>query len=289
MNTIYATPAGAVAVQRRYQELLTRWPVPNVHLSVPTSQGDTLVVASGPAGAPPLVLLHGSGATTAMWLGDVAAWARDFRVYTLDIPGEPGLSAPSRPALASDAYARWLGEVLDALRVDRASIVGTSLGGWIAVDFATRHPGRVERLALICPSGIGRQKVGTLLLALLLLPFGRRGREITMRLVLGPAANTLGDMGDYVLLIHQHFHPRREKIPRFTDEALARLTMPVLAVVGGKDALLDSADTKRHLEPNALHATVERLPDVGHLLPRQTDRILTFLNPSLTSRARLDG
>jgi pimeloyl-ACP methyl ester carboxylesterase len=284
MNTIYASPAGAAAVQRRYRELLARWPVPNVHLSVPTSQGDTLVVASGPVGAPPLVLLHGSGATTAMWLGDVAAWARDFRVYALDIPGEPGLSTPSRPALASDGYARWLGEVLDALGVDRASIVGTSLGGWIAADFATRHPDRVQRLALITPSGIGRQKVGMLLLALLLLLFGHRGREITMRLVLGPAANALGDMGDYVLLIHQHFRPRREKIPRFTDKALTRLTMPVLAVVGGKDALLDSTGTKRRLEHNAPHATVELLPDAGHLLPRQTDRILTFLN-SCTSRS----
>jgi pimeloyl-ACP methyl ester carboxylesterase len=195
-------------------------------------------------------------------------------------PASRGLARRPRPALTSDAYARWLGEVLDALSVDRASIVGTSLGGWLAVDFATRHPDRVERLALITPSGTGRQKVGTLLLALLLLPFGRRGREITMRLVLGPAANTLGDMGDYVLLIHRHFRPRREKIPRFTDEALARLTMPVLAVVGGKDALLDSAGTKRRLERNAPHATVKLLPDAGHLLPRQTDRILTFLNPS---------
>jgi pimeloyl-ACP methyl ester carboxylesterase len=76
--------------------------------------------------------------------------------------GEPGLSAPSRPRLASDAYALWLDDVLHELGVARASLVGVSLGGWLALDYATRRPERVERLALLCPGGVGKQRASFL-------------------------------------------------------------------------------------------------------------------------------
>lgn len=62
--------------------------------------------------------------------------------------------------------------MLDALGIARAAFVGTSLGGWLALDYATRRPERVDRLALLCPGGVGRQKRGWLFRALLLRPSG---------------------------------------------------------------------------------------------------------------------
>jgi pimeloyl-ACP methyl ester carboxylesterase len=70
----------------------------------------------------------------------VTAFARCFRVYCIDMIGEPGLSAPVRPALASDAHAVWLDDVLNHLAVTRVSILGASLGGWLALDYTIRHP-----------------------------------------------------------------------------------------------------------------------------------------------------
>ncbi len=281
MTAIYATPDGGHAVRRRYREILRLWPVPCEQLTVPTREGDTFVVACGPADAPPLLLLHGSAANTAMWMGDVAHWARDFRVYAVDLPGEPGLSAPSRPPLASEAHALWLDDVLRALAVPRVSIVGVSLGGWLALDYAIRRPGAVDRLALLGPSGIGRQKWGVLVAALLLMPFGRWGLRTTMRLVAGgplPAgAPHAREFADFLMLIHTHFRPRREQLPIFGDDALGGLRMPVLAIVGGGDRLLDSHGTRRRLERAVPHATVRLLPDAGHVLFGQSAAILGFL------------
>ena len=59
----------------------------------------------------------------------------------------------------SDAHALWLDDVMRALSLDRASIVGVSLGGWLALDYATRRPERVESFVLICAAGLGRQKM----------------------------------------------------------------------------------------------------------------------------------
>jgi pimeloyl-ACP methyl ester carboxylesterase len=275
-DTIYRTPNGAAVLEDHYRQLLAGWPVPHTEHRIATSLGDTFVVACGPTDAPPVVLLHGSGANSAIWRQDAATWSTTMRVYAVDLPGEPGLSTPARPRLDSDAYVEWLTEVLDGLGVDRVSLVGVSLGGWLATRVAIRRPERIDRLVLLSPSGIGRQKSGTLLVALALLPFGRRGRELAMRKVLGGQVSGTA-AGEYVLLIHEHFRPRTERVPVFTDTELARLGAPTLVVVGRDDALLNSMETKRRLEQHAPHATVELVPHAGHLLPAQTDRVRAFL------------
>jgi pimeloyl-ACP methyl ester carboxylesterase len=284
MTGIYRTVAGARAVEQRYRQILDGWPVPHERLTVPTREGDTFVVAWGPPDGPPVLALQGSGANAAMWLRQAPTWAGHLRVYAVDVIGEPGLSAPSRPPLGGGAYAAWLDDVLRGLGLDRVALVGVSLGGWLALDYATRRPGRVTRLALLNPGGVGRRKVGVLLAAVLLLPFGRWGRRRMLRLALGSEARrgTDSELAGFVQLIFRHFRPRRE-VPVFDDDALRRLTMPVLAVVGGRDAMLDGPATARRLAAVVPHATVRLLADAGHLLPDQAGPVLDFLDSARPS------
>ncbi|MFJ6602384.1 alpha/beta fold hydrolase [Streptomyces lydicus] len=277
MSAIYKSEAGARELRRRYREGLDAWPVPAEHLRVPTREGETFVVVSGPEDAPPVVLLHGAGANTTMWQDDITTWARHFRTYALDLVGEPGLSAPSRPPLASDAPARWLDDVLDALGIARAAFVGTSLGGWLALDYATRRPERVDRLALLCPGGVGRQKMGWLFRALLLRPLGAWGVRRSAGTVAGLDRPEHRAVLDQLVLTFAQFKPRTERLPVFPDGVLRRLAMPVQVTVGGRDALFDSADTARRLARCVPHATVHVLPEAGHALLGQTDAVLTFL------------
>ena len=274
---IFRTEAGRRAVLQRYQEMLSRWPVPAECLRVCTRQGETFVLGSGPRDAPPLTLLHGSGSNTAMWMGDVTLWAEHFRVYAVDIIGEPGFSAPTRPPLESDAYALWLDDVLRELGVQRTPVVGASLGGWMALDYAIRRTERVERLVLLCPGGIGRQKVGFLLKVLLYRPFGEWGLRRSIEAVAGVDAQQTPEIAEYIALNFKHFLPRRDRLPVFPDAALRRLRMPTLAIVGGRDAMFDSADTCERLKRNAPQANVILLPDVAHSITGQAEPILHFL------------
>jgi pimeloyl-ACP methyl ester carboxylesterase len=279
--SIYRTAAGAHAVERRYRELIDGWPVPAEEHVVPTRAGETFVIASGPADAPPVLALPGSGGNTIMWRQQVAVWSEYLRVYAVDVIGEPGLSAPARPPLASGAHADWLDDVLAGLGISEVSLAGVSQGGWLALDYAIRRPQRVTRLAVLAPGGVGRRKVGVLLAAILLRPFGAAGRRRTLRWALGPGARRptpdTSALADFTLLIFTHFKPRMESIPVFTDDQLRGLTMPVLAVVGSRDALVDSAGTARRLTATVPHATVRVLPDAGHYLPDQTADVLEFL------------
>ena len=83
-----------------------------------------------------------------------------------------------------------------------------------------------------------------------------------------------------MLVTFKYFKPRIQAQPTFQDEVLRRLTMPLLAIVGGRDAMLDSRQTKRRLEAAVPHATVRLLPRVGHRLPDQSDVIAEFLRDS---------
>jgi pimeloyl-ACP methyl ester carboxylesterase len=282
MRAIYKSTEGGRLVRERYKAFLAHWPVtPNQQVRVPTSQGETFVVISGPEDAPALLLLHGGAANSAMWMGEVRAFARFFRVYCIDMIGEPGLSAPARPPLASDAHAVWLDDVLNGLAVAKASIVGISLGGWLALDYTIRRPARVERAAVLCPGGIGRQKVGIVFATLLSRMFGGWGKRKLVERVLGRAPAdpppTLKAFLDFVALIHKHFRTRVVKLPVFPDSSLRNLKTPLLAIVGARDVLLDSAQTKRRLERLVRGAQVVYLPEAGHLIAGQTATVLKFL------------
>ncbi|MDH2430588.1 alpha/beta fold hydrolase [Sphaerisporangium sp. TRM90804] len=277
MSAIYKTEAGGREVRERYVQALRAWPVPGEHRRVPTREGETFVVACGPEHAPPLLLLHGSGTNAAMWIGDVASWAGHFRVYAVDMIGEPGLSAPSRPPLDGEAYAHWLDDVLEGLGVARASVVGASLGGWLALDYAIRRPSRVSCLALLCPGGVGRQKYGWVVRALLLKPFGLRGARRTIRKVAGLDMPGAERFLEGMAVTFGRFRPRTERLPVFSDAALRGLSMPVLVIAGERDAMLDSGETARRLADAVPHAKVRLLPGVGHSVLGQTEVVLAHL------------
>jgi pimeloyl-ACP methyl ester carboxylesterase len=99
---------------------------------------------SGPA----VVLIHGGQLDRRMWDGQFDTLARAHRVIRYDVRGF-GRSPPG-PGADFRSY-EDLGALLDSLGVARTSIVGLSLGGRIAVDFALAHPARVERLVLLAP------------------------------------------------------------------------------------------------------------------------------------------
>ncbi|EKS9797070.1 alpha/beta fold hydrolase [Burkholderia cepacia] len=280
MSAIFRSPRHARAIRAAYEAALSHWPAGHRRITVQTRHGTTHVIACGPAHAPPVVLIHGAQTTAASWQHYAGEWSKHFRLYAIDVIGEAGPSAPSRPPFASDAYAQWLDDVLDGLGVSCAAFVGISLGARTALDFALRRPTRVTRLALLCPSGIGRQKP-FLWWALPLLLLGDVGRARVRRRVLGrlPPASTPAERDTFALMraVDRGFRPRLEAVPVFGDGALRTLATPVLAIVGGRDVMLDSRETHDRLTRLVPHAQVLFLPDQYHFIRGQRDTVLAFL------------
>lgn len=286
-DVVYKSPAAAAAIEAQYRQVLAQWPVPSTERFVPTRQGSTFVLASGPDDAPPVLLLHGSQANAAAWMPDVPLWAKRFRLFAVDMIGEPGLSARVQPELVGEAHALWLDDVLAGLGLTQVAMVGTSLGGWLALDYASWRPGAVSALALVCPAGIGRQK-NFLLKALPLLLLGPWGAYRMREMIFGPAPATtpaeLKPFAELMEAIGRAVRPRTLDIPRLSDDQLGQLQLPLLAIVGGRDALLDSRDTRRRLQQFVPQAEIAFIDDGYHYLPGQAPRIMDFLERSLLVR-----
>ena len=278
--SLYKSPHAARSIREGYAALLREWPVPYRHHHIPTSQGDTFAVECGSEDGPPLLLIHGSVSNAAAWMGDVPLWAPHFHIYAVDVIGEAGFSAPCRPPLKSDAYARWLDDVMDGLGLEAASLAGISLGGWLALDFAIRRPSRVSNLVVIVPGGVGPQR-NILYWAVPLSLLGRWGRSRVHHLLLGPppaeTTDTIRRFSELWEAISQQFRPRYDKLPIFSDAQLTGLPMPVMAVVAGKDVMLAPGPMRRRLEAHVPDLEMHYLPDARHYPGSQAERVLEFL------------
>jgi pimeloyl-ACP methyl ester carboxylesterase len=96
----------------------------------------------------PLVLIHGVGMNASIWTPQIEALRNDFDVVAYDMLGHGGSSRPSADVKLLD-YADQLRSVLDALRLDRAHVVGHSMGALVALEFALAHSARVGSVAAL--------------------------------------------------------------------------------------------------------------------------------------------
>ena len=118
---------------------------------IETSAG-TLSISEAGSGGPPVLLIHGLGATKVSFLPTLAALAPSRRAIALDLPGFGDSTKPIRAAYDAPYFASAAIALLDALEFDRVDVVGNSMGGRVALELGLRYPERVRRLGLLAPS-----------------------------------------------------------------------------------------------------------------------------------------
>jgi pimeloyl-ACP methyl ester carboxylesterase len=168
------------------------------HLTVHGHRRAFVSAGSGPA----LVLLHGIGASSATWSGLIPMLAERFHVIAPDLLGHGDSDAP-RADYSVAAYACGVRDLLALLGVERATVVGHSLGGAIAAQLTYQYPELVERLVLEAAGGVARELHPALrlaalpgaeqLLPLLSNPVGRRMTRLALRVLRGNGLTTDAD------------------------------------------------------------------------------------------------
>jgi pimeloyl-ACP methyl ester carboxylesterase len=103
---------------------------------------------------PPLLLIHGIGDNSRTWEGVIPVLAREHTVIAPDLLGH-GLSDKPRADYSVAAYANGMRDLLAVLDIDRVTLVGHSLGGGVAMQFAYQYPEKTERLILVASGGAG--------------------------------------------------------------------------------------------------------------------------------------
>lgn len=255
------------------------------------------VVEATPVGAesgPPVVLVHGWACTAFAWRRQVPVLAAaGRRVIAFDLKGH-GFS--DKPPLVAEysaaAMTRFTLDVMDAMGVDRAALVGHSMGGAVATSVALAEPARVERLALLSPVGFGEvtvHRLGQWLspeLAVPLLPvLGRVAMAAPrwafttpFRLIWGGGPVTIApddveeyrapaQFAEYVPALRHLVHEFRWA--PYGEEQLARLACPVLVLFGTRDRVVSPRQAQElvRLVPDG---TLELVPGAGHMVQEES-------------------
>ena len=243
-----------------------QWPDGVDAVDVDTGFGTTHVyrwIDRGPSAGVPIVFLHGMGGTGATWAAYVERLAR-HDVYALDTIGDVGRSVQRAVITDADDLARWLDETLAALGIEHCHLVGTSYGGWLALNLAARRPARVAALTLIDSGGLAPFRLGRFMLWGMPMLLGWLAPNPIRRRL----ARTRPLLEDRRLmrmaLRGQRNHPFRLPKPEpLTDAQLAAIRVPTTVIVAGRSAPFDPrvAAARARTIPGA---TVDVLDDAGH-------------------------
>ncbi len=233
-----------------------------------------------------LLLLHGMGGSTETWRSMIGPLSRHHRVIAPDLPGH-GESDKPRRDYSLGAFAVLLRDFLDELGVTRATIVGHSLGGGIAMQFMYQHPDYAQRLILISSGGLGPDVGFTLRLlsapgAEFVLPviaprrvltagarvwawFHKAGLESPRGEEIWRSYSSLADAPT-----RQAFLRTLRSVVDYRGQAVSALTriagrtdVPVMAIWGDQDAIIPVAHAyaAQQIRPDI---RLEVLPGVGH-------------------------
>jgi pimeloyl-ACP methyl ester carboxylesterase len=145
-------------------------------------------IGGGEAGThrPVLLLVHGIAGSSTTWRDVLAALTRRYTVVAPDLLGH-GESDKPRHDYSLGAYANLLRDLMTAIGIERATIVGHSLGGGVGMQLAYQHPLRCERLVLVSSGGLGRE------ISWLLRAFTLPGVEYLMPVIFPSVARAAGD------------------------------------------------------------------------------------------------
>lgn len=278
-----------------YDAAMAAWPVAYEELDIDTRLGRTRVIASGDEVAPPLILLPSFAGTPSVWRANAEALSQRFRIHAVDIIGQPGRSLAVRRLEGRQDYADWLSDVMDGLGVARASIIGCSFGGFLALSQAALTPERVDKVVLIGPAGCFKALSWTLALRMRSARLRRWLRRLfggspaaDARALHGKGAPLHAEDGAWRALIGAAIAERADvsvtNADVFEPSELAAVRAPALLLIGEFETLYDPRTTlrlARRMMPKLDGEIVKGADHVAAMAQPEAvnARILAFLGP----------
>ena len=226
-------------------------------------------MGSGPA----VVLLHGLGGNSTNWVFNTPTLSQKYRVI---VPDQVGFGASDKPFInyRVGTYVDFLDKLLEGLKIERATLVGNSMGGWVAASYALRHPAKVERLVLVDAAGFAPPKEFDLAALSGLNPSTRAGmKQLAGMVFFNPLMKSdaavdmllaqrlsAGD-GYTIQSLVESIHRGEDML----DGKLGAVKQPVLIIWGREDGLTTLAREGERFKKEIPHAQLLVFDNCGHV------------------------
>ena len=230
-------------------------------------------VEAGSSG-PVVILLHGLGGNSSHWTLNINALAANHRVI---VPDQVGFGQSDKPLVnyRVATYVDFLDRLYNELKIERATLVGNSMGGWVAALYAVAHPQKVERLVLVDAAGFAPPKEFDIKQLSALNPSTRDGiRQLALRVFYNKqlfASDAAIDLmltqrmtaGDgYTIQSLVDSIERREDM---LDGRLAAIRQPTLIIWGREDGLTPLAEVGERFKREIAGAELLVFEQCGHM------------------------
>lgn len=252
-----------------YDAVLKLWPVPFEEIDIITRFGTTHVIASGSIGSPSLLVLHATGVSSTMWFPNIGALSSAYRVYAVDVIGDPGKSRQSRLLRDREDCANWLGDVMQGLGLKQTNIGGLSYGGWHALNFSLFFPDRVNKIVALAPGASILPFSWPVLLLLRLLPYlPIKPNPLRSFFNKGFHPNELF-AGQFAIAVkHFRYADPTESIFTnvFSDAELSSINIPTLFIVGENEVIYNPVAAIEKVNQLMPNVEPKLVPNAGHLV-----------------------
>jgi pimeloyl-ACP methyl ester carboxylesterase len=275
---MYTSEQGKAAIHAVYQQKLEGLNIEYTTTLVHTAFGETNVLVTGNPEHPPLVLVHGANGCAPVALDVYPRLREHFRVYAVDVVGEPNRSSDRTMSKKHREYGRWLVEVLDGLDLQDVKLVGFSLGGLCIWQALAEDARRVQAAYMVAPAGVvaGNPFKGIFQLFLPMRRYIKRQDPKALEQVLGNLFTDEDPFARQFLgTVLQHFKMDFSPIKNITRAEAQRIQTPVHLFGAGRDLMFPGQKLLRRSQatfPNLKTAVL--LPDSKHVQGRaDNDRI----------------
>ncbi len=251
------------------------------------------------SGGPSVILIHGLGACIETWLFNFSALAERYRVYALDLVGF-GRSDRRPAGLSPDSMARFVGEFMQVQQIEKASLVGNSMGGLVSLLIAIRSPEKVAKLVLVDAGGLGKEasmmlRLGSVpVIGELAMRPSRKGVVRTLRSCMYDSSLVTDEMVDMLYAVGAvvpggekctltalramcSIRGQRPEIVRPIADNMGKVTVPTLIVWGNEDRVLPVAHGHAAARkiPNSVLKVFERAGHTPQMeQPEQFNKVL---------------
>ena len=286
----FRSPMAKEVYLAHYARREKAWPLASENRTVETDFGPTFVRVSGPADAPPLVLLPGAGTSSLVWKGSVAALSAAHRTYAVDNVYDVGRSVYTRPIKTAGDYVAWLDSLFTGLSLERGiRLMGGSYGAFLTAHYALARPERLDRAVLVAPAGVVLPIRLRWMLRAMAAPLHPSLQQSFFDWIFEDLRKTsegqtfIEELTEDNRLNVECYKQKLSVIPRgFSDEDLARIAVPTLVVLGEHETLYSASEAVARLRRVAPRIETGVIPGGGHdVAQAQTARfeaaVLEFL------------